>query len=375
MVAFFIKKRKEDENMFITDIYNSSAIATYITESPSNAIPYLGEAYFPTRKMMGIDIKWIKAYKGLGVSLKPSAFDAIPTVRTRGQAQITKEQMPLFRESMVLTEADLFDLARIKDSNDPYLQPVADLLFDDANELKIGADIAVERERMSILAPINGDVKIVIGMDDNVKYSYNYDANGDWKLNNYLALSGTSTWDNASTSTPLDNIRTAVQKLANKGYVATTIISNSSTFNYLLNNDQVKGALVSLSGRAINFIDTDTIIEVIRRTTGLTWIPYDKMYKDSDGTEKKFYPDNYVTILGNTRLGYTYKGTTPEELTSISNFLDIPNPPVDITVLPSGVAIAVQNEYQPSFKVTTTVSQIALPSYEGMDGVFVIKVK
>ena len=55
--------------------------------------------------------------------------------------------------------------------------------------------------------------------------------------------------------------------------------------------------------------------------------------------------------------------------------MDIPQAPVDITVLDSGIAVAIQNEYKPSFTVTTTASQIVLPSFEGMDGIFVIKVK
>lgn len=87
--------------MFINEVFNTNAIAAYMTEAQSNRIPYLGEAYFPNKKKMGIDLKWLKRHKGLGIALKPSNFDAIPTVRPRGQAQTTKEEMPIFRESMV----------------------------------------------------------------------------------------------------------------------------------------------------------------------------------------------------------------------------------------------------------------------------------
>ena len=86
--------------MQLSEVYNTPAIALYRTETASNRIPYLLQAYFPNKKKMGIDLKWLKTHKGLGVALKPSNFDAIPTVRPRGQYQMTKEEMPLFRESM-----------------------------------------------------------------------------------------------------------------------------------------------------------------------------------------------------------------------------------------------------------------------------------
>lgn len=360
--------------MLITDIFNTESIAAFVTEAASNKIPFLGEAYFPNKKKMGIDLQWIKAYKGLGVALKASNFDAIPTIRTRGQAQLTKEQMPLFRESMIIKETDLAELARIKEQNDPYLQPIVDNLYDDASNLINGADISAEKMRMSLLAPVGGDVKITIGLEDNTKYSYNYDPNGAWKATNYMALTNPDSWDNQSTSKPLTDIRTAIQYLASKGITATTIIGNSTTLGYLLENDQVKSALVSITGQTINFLDESTVEEVLRRKLRVEWITYNKMYKDTDGNEKKFYPDNYVTILGSGQLGNTWRGSTPEELTTIGGF-GVPQAPVDITVLPSGVAVAVQSEYKPSFTVTTTASQIVLPSFEGMDGMFVIKVK
>ena len=62
-------------------------------------------------------------------------------------------------------------------------------------------------------------------------------------------------------------------------------------------------------------------------------------YKDYDGTEKKFYPDNYVTIIGSSQLGNTWYGTTPEERTLLDD------PKVDVAVLDRGVAIAVKTDY------------------------------
>ncbi len=362
--------------MLLNEVFNTRAIAAYRTEAASNRIPFMLEAYFPNKKKMGIDLKWLKTHKGLGVALKPSNFDALPTVRPRGQAQMTQEEMPFFRESMVVKEQDMIELARVKDKDDPFLQPVVDSLYDDVNNLLDGAEITAEWLRSQLIAPRGGKPQIKIGLADNMMYTYDYDEGGKWAETNYMSIDGSNDkWDKPETAKPLNDIRKGTQYLSSIGVSPTTIISNSVTFDLLLENEQVKNALISITGQTINFIDESTVQEVLRRKLGLEWILYDKMFTDYDGNQQKFYPDDYVTILGSGTLGNTWRGTTPEELTTLGNFMDIPQAPVDITVLDSGIAVAIQNEYKPSFTVTTTASQIVLPSFEGMDSVYVIKVK
>lgn len=360
--------------LLVSDIFNAEAIAAYYTEDASNKRPFLGEAYFPNRRKAGLDLSWIRSHKGAGISLMPSTFDAMPTLRPRGQAQITREEMPFFRESRLVKERDLIELSRIADMNDPFLENVIDSMYDDTTELLEGAEIAAERMRMNLLAPTDGNVVISIGTADNVIGAYNYDADGSWKTGNYIELTASDTWDNPTTATPFSDITTAVRKLAAKGVVATTIIGTSNTFNMLCSNEQVKAALVSVTGQALNYIDDATVQDVIKRKLGLEWISYDKIYRDYDGTEKAFYPDGYVTILGDSILGNTWRGTTPEELAGRGGLITMPSIPADVKVTDSGIAIAVMSEYKPSVAVTTTVSQIVLPSYEGMNGVICMKV-
>lgn len=362
--------------MQLHEVFNTKTIALYQTETESNRIPFMLEAYFPNRKKMGMDLKWLKTHKGLGVALKPSNFDAIPTVRPRGQVQMTREEMPLFRESMIIKEYDMMELARITDGNDPFLQPVLDGLYDDVSNLLYGAEITAEWLRSQLIAPENGEMKIKIGVADNMLYAYDYDEDGSWKENNYMDIvSAEDKWDAPTTSKPLNDIRKGTQYLSSIGIKATTVISNSTAFDLLLESEQIKNTLTSITGQPINFIDETTVRDVFRRKFGLEWITYDKLFTDYEGEQKKFYPDYYITILGEGQLGNTWRGTTPEELTTIGNFIDIPQAPIDISVLESGIAVAIQNTYKPSFTVTTTVSQIALPSFEGMDSIYVIKVK
>lgn len=355
--------------MNFSDVFTARSLAFRLTQDPTNATPFLGEAFFPVRKKLGIDLKWIKAHKGVGVELKPSAYDALATIRPREGFVIQKEEMPLFREAMKVSEQDMVEIQRALDSNDPYVQDAINHVYDDVNNLVNGARIATERMRMSLLAPVTGDMQIQIGLADNTIYSYNYDPDGAWKTNNYMALISPRTWDNPTTAKPLTDIQTGIDALADNGYTATYAMMTSKTLSYLVEADQMKNALISVTGRVIDYLDRATAKEVFQRKTGLIPIIYDKKYKDVSGFTQKFYPDDYVTIIAGDQVGFTFMGMTPEERTLMGD------PKVDVAVLDSGIAVAIQNIYGPPVRHETTVSQVALPSFEGMDGVFEIKVK
>lgn len=355
--------------MRFSDVFTAQALAFRLTEDPTNATPYLGEAFFPAKKKMGIDLKWIKAHKDVDMELAPSTYDALSVIRPRGGFTVQTEEMPLFRESMKVSEHDEAEIMRAQDSNDPYVQDVLNNIFNDVQTLYGGAKVATERMRMSLLAPVGGNLKISIGNKDNTIYNYNYDSDGAWAATNYAELLSTSKWDAPTTAKPLNDIQTGLDALADKGYSGRYILMNSTTLNLLVSADQIKNALVSITGRAIDYVDKNTAIEIITRKTGLTPIVYDKKYKNYAGTSQKFYPDGYVSIIGDENLGSTWYGVTPEERTLMGDSK------VDVAILDSGVAVAIQNQYGPPVRHDTTVSQIALPSFEGMDALYAIKVK
>lgn len=355
--------------MRLTDVFSAEAVAIRQTSDPSNLTEYAGLAFWPNKKKTGIDLKWIKTHKGLGVALKPSTLDSLATIRPRKGFHAITQEMPFFRESMQIKEQDLAEIQRAQESDDPYLNEVLEHIYNDADELINGANISAERMRMNLLAPVNGNMKLTIGMADNTLYSYNYDEDGSWKATHYMALTGTDTWDNSTSAKPLNDVQEATDYLAGIGVVATYAMMNTKTLNYLVESDQIKNALITTSGKNIDFLDKATAKDVFNRKSGLIPIINDKKYKDYDGSEKKFFPDDYVTIIGSGTLGNTWYGVTPEERTLLGD------PKVDVSVLDSGIAIAVQTIYGPPVQYSTTASQIVLPSYEGMDSVFVIKVK
>lgn len=354
--------------MRIQDIFTARAIALNRTEVESNRIPFLGEQFFPNRKIMGLDLKWIKSHKGLGVALAPSNFDALATIRPRQGFSLVNNEMPLFRESMQVKERDMMEIARIQSASDPYADAVLADIYDDTNTLLDGAEIAVERMRMQLLSAQNGKVQINIGTKDNTIYAYDYDANGTWAGTNYMAIQDNADKWTAATAKPLTDLKNANKALAAKGYTGRYALMTSTTFDYLVSVTQIANALITISGQPVSYIDDETVAEVFRRKTGLTPIIYDKQYIGYDGQPANFYPDNYVTVIGAETLGDTVFGTTPEERTLLGDAK------ADVAILDRGVAVAVQTTYGPPVATATTVSQVVLPSYEMMDAVYVIKV-
>ena len=350
--------------MLLKDVIDSKSIAAVATNDASNAIPYLGLNWFPEQKKTGLDLKWIRTHNGLPVTLKPSNFDAIPVLRAREGLKTEKTQMAFFRESMQITEEDEQEIMRIQDADDPFLPSVLQNIYNDTNTLVRGAEVVPEVMRMSLLMG-----KQITLTSDGVNYTYDYDADNSWKATNYSALTSTAQWSDTANSTPIDDLNRMRKVLAKKGVVARYALMNSNTFEYLLNNAQIRSNILAQNLTANIVVADADVIAAVQNRTGLTIVLYDKMYKDYAGNDAYFFENNYVALLPEGKLGSTFFGTTPEERTAIQ-VAD-----VDVTMYGVGIAIAVKTEYGPPAKTLTTASEIVLPSFEGMDSVAVLKVK
>lgn len=348
----------------IMDLVSAKALTTYWQETVSNRIPYLGEGLFPAKKKMGLDLAWIKGYKGLPIALKPSHFDTKATVRDRIGVKKIETEMPFFREAMTIKERDRQELLRFRENDNQNLySSIINEIFDDRAQLIEGALIQSERMRMQLL--VTGGISIVA---NNVDYTYNYDVDGDWQTNNYEELSGTSLWTDTTNSTPLEDIREMQQKIVDlTGVKPVRAIMTQKTFNYLLQNKSIKIAINPLANGA-NLVREAELKSLLLSELGLSVAVYDKKFKDETGATKNFYPDGYITLLPASTLGNTYYGTTPEEAD-----LQSANFNGDVSIVETGVAVTTINIPHPVNK-ETIVSEIVLPSFERMNEVATIKV-
>lgn len=354
--------------MRITDIFSARAVAARQTEVASNRIPYFGEGLFPSEQKLGLDLKWIKSHKGLPVSLAPSNFDAKSTLRSRQGFGVEKNEMAFFRESMLVKEVDEQNILRVQDANDPYAQDILRNIFDDTDTLVEGARVVPERMRMQLLAPSDGSPGIFIE-HKGVTYKYNYDTDGSYATNNYMAITtAADKWSAVDTADPMTDISTAQDAVEEQtGTRPSILLMSKKTMGYLKKNKVIRSAILAQNMSANIFMTEARVKELFSTELGVRIVVYTKQYKDEAGTAHKFYPDDMVTLLPDGALGTTWYGTTPEQRTLMGN------PGADVSIVDTGIAVAVTVTDDP-VNTKTTVSEIVLPSYERMDETYVIKV-
>lgn len=355
--------------MKLSELFTPQAIAAYFTENPSDAIQPVGAGLFPDRKKAGLDLSWIKGNKGLPISLKPSNFDTKATFRDRIGVSKLEAEMPFFREAYKLDEKDRQEILRVQDSKDPVARSVISRIYDDVNDLVSGANVVPERMRMQLLAPENGNVGINISAN-GVSYVYNYDPDGSWKASNYAEITTEADkWNAPDTADPLKDIQAMQDKIEDAtGSRPDLAIMSRATFNYLVSSEKVRSAILAQNVTANVFLTDPIVREAVAQFLGVDIIVYTKKYRDENKTVHPFYPDNYVTLLNRSASrGNTWYGTTPEEADLLSSNA------ANVSIVGPGIAVMQYTDPHP-VTLYTVVSEIVLPSYEGMDTVGVLKV-
>ena len=346
-----------------TDAFTAPAIAAIVNENASNRIPYLGEGLFPRIQKSGLELKWFKQNLGLPVILKPSAFDANATIRSRQGLEVIDTEMAYFKEAMIVKEQDIQDYENQIEKS-PYAKEILDRNFRDAETLVEGARVVEERMRMSLLANASGKPSISISAE-GADYTYDSDPNDTYHDNNFVELTGTSAWTDLDDSDPLNDIQTAQDAVEGRtGERPSILLISKATMNLLKKNEKIKSAILAQNVTA-NVLMTDARVkEIFSNELGITIIVYAKQYVDENGTTKKFYPDGMATLLPAGTLGNTYKGKTPEEHRSGD---------LKVEIVDDGTAVAVNTSFDP-VQTVTKVSEVVLPSFENMDRTYMLKV-
>lgn len=345
----------------IYEYVNANTIAAYIaTQAGSNKIAYLGPALFPAKKKLGLDLKWIKSHAGLPVTLAIGAFDAKAPIRGRSGFEVLKTEMPFFREAINIGEQDRQEFLKVMESGDQYVKAILNKIFDDSANLVASADVVNERMRMQLLST----GKIVLADKEGRSLSYDY----DFKAANKTTLTGNNMWSN-----PDAPINAQIEEWKNDIMSATgeelrRAVCTRKTLNYLKKNNEILAELKPLAAAQAAPIRDANIIEWFKSAHNISVYTYDKMYTMTvGGTGVKYFPDDVFTLLPEGNLGNTWYGTTPEEADLMSSQA------ANVKILNTGVALTTYEEVNP-VNVVTQVSEIALPSFERADQVFIATV-
>lgn len=352
----------------IFDLVDAKAIGEYVETLKASDEPLLGATLFANKKIIGLDIKFIKGYKQNAIALRPSTLGSRAYVRDRIGGALIQEELPFFREKMVINERLRQELARAKaDASDPYTRSTLEQIFDDAKNLTDGADVQSERERMQLL--FNGKIAISSSDKDGkmVNFNYDYDVDGNWAKKNIKVLTGNAKWSDHTNSNPLQDILNRVDLAAEYGVKLTRAICSPATFRDILTNVNVANMFRNPDGSLKTFGRAQAIQE-IKNLTGVSIAVYGKSFTDEDGKNKYYAEDKAMVFLPDGSLGSTIYGTTPEEIDLMQGFGN-----ATVSVVNTGVAVTTSKSYGPPVTVETIVSELVLPSFERMAEVFVIK--
>lgn len=351
----------------IFDLVEAKAIGEYVDTLTGSEEPLLGETLYSTKKIIGLDLKFVKGYKSNSIALRPSSLGSRAMVRDRIGGAVIQNELPFFREKMVISERLRQELARAKaDATDPYTSSILEQIFDDAKVLTDGANVQAERMRMQLL--FNGKIEVIADDKDGRRpaFKYDYDFDGKWAKNNIVTLTGTAVWSDHTNSNPLKDIQELVDKASNKGTKLVRAICSPTTWSDIIQNANVKAMFKNPDGSQKIFGKNLAITE-IENITGIRIAIYNKSFEDGNGKTMTYAEDRKLVLLPEGAVGATVYGTTPEEIDLMSGFGN-----ASVAIVNTGVAVTTNKTYGPPVTVETIVSELVLPSFERMAEVYVI---
>ena len=332
--------------------------------------PYLGRSKFGVSKQDNLDLAFIKGKSSLPVSLKASAFDAQAELRDGIGFSRVENSMPFFRESIMFTEKEEQMYA---DFNASMVDKGAELLRQVVKkplDLIRGARVVPERMIWQLLAPTDGIPKITTYVNGEVN-TYYYMTSAEetaFKATNFVEIKGDSQWKNANSATPLaDLIKIKKDFAKNTGYNLVRFSMNIETWEELVSAEdtkkQVLGILAYQNG--IRMADEDVVRYLAGK--GIEIEVYNKIYVDENGTSQYFIPTGYVSAQSaGVYLGEFVFGRTPEERSGDATT-------GSLSLVDTGIAVYTYSTNHP-INTHCVVSEIGLPTYEGMDSVVCINV-
>lgn len=341
----------------IYDLVEAPIMASYYNTMSQDRAPFLGEALFPNRKKLGLDLAWIKGAAQTPVVLRPSAFDVEVMPRPRIGFDEFKTEMPFFKESKRLNEYDRQELNKVMEHPNPlYRDEIINRIFDDNIELLDAARVQRERMRMSLLT--TGMISIA---SNGVNLDYDYGMPTNHKI------TVTNKWNAPETSNPFADIQAAQDIIEDEGNVRPTrMLMNRYTWRLLFDSKVIKNNAYVMTNGA-GFINDEAMKGYLMTQVGVTAEIYNKSYVDEKGVKHKYIPDGTVILLPGGSLGTTWFGTTPEESDLMTGSA------ANVAIVDMGVAITTMKRMDP-VNVETKVSMISLPSFELADQIAILDV-
>lgn len=337
----------------IFNLVNAPELTAYWEQFTKDRPPYLGETLFPSRKKLGLDLKWIKGSAGLPIVLKPSAFDAAAVPRPRIGFDRLSAQMPFFKESTYIDEELRQQLNMVMETgNQAYIDSIMNQVFND--EVRLLEAAGSRREMMRMSALTSGSISVIA---NGQSYTYDYGIPEDHKGQ------VTKSWSDP-TADIIGDIRAWQDKIEqDTGVKPTRAVCDNIVWSNIKKNEAISKAIYVVAGGGIMVSDARAKAFLMEELE-LEVTIYTKMYMNDQGKATRYMPADTFVLFPTGTLGNTWFGTTPEE----SDLMGMAATNVSIT--DTGVAVTTMPKHDP-VNVETKVTMISLPSFEAADQVFI----
>lgn len=340
----------------IFDVVTAENISAYWENMTQNRAPYVGEQLFPSVKKLGLNLDWLNGNSGVPVVLNLSAFDAQAIPRARQGFSVTRAQMPYFKESLYIDEELRQQLnIAIEGGSDAYVNTIMQKIFNDNVQLIESARVQRERMRMALLT--TGAISMTA---NGQSVSYDYGVPSGHKKT--AAVS----WKTSSTDIIADIYAWQQTILEDTGVKPTRAICNSTVWNALRNNTNIRNTIFVYSN-GVGTISDAALKSLLAEQLELSVYVNDRLYKNESGTNTKFVPDDTFVLFPAGELGNTYFGTTPEESDLQTGSA------ANVAIVDTGVAVTTMKKLDP-VNVETKVSMITLPSFEASNQILIADV-
>lgn len=342
-------------NQSIYDLVTAANVVAYWLELNINNQPMLGETLFPSKRVVGIKLDWIKGANKQPVALRLAAYDTKAIRRDRRGIEEYTTKMPFFKESKYIDEDMRQKLNTLigNNSNKELINQIIREIFNDEIELITAASISLERMRMEALT--NGTITLA---ENGQAYEYDFGIPADQKI------TATTSWSDptADIITEVNDIKDSMKA---KGVTLTKAVCNSSVIKALRKNNTIKNQIYVLAGGSISSVSEARVLSYLQEETGIVFYAYDNVYVDEAGVEHKYIPNDTVVFLPDGALGSTAMGTTPEESDLMASGI------ADVRIVNNGMAVTGYKTVDP-VNVEMKVSMVALPSFERANEVVVL---
>lgn len=305
--------------------------------------PYLGEALFPARKQLGVEISYLKGNAPKIRPLNLSSYDSKVIPISREAFEKVSTEIPFFKNSLVINEKMRQQLNQVvATDNRNLIQPIVDVIFDDNARLLRNADVTREMLRMQLLT--SGTIAV---SNNGQALALDFGVPEDNKK--------TTNWHDAKTADPVTDIINWLDEVENAtGIRPSSGLINRKTLALWSKADSVKNAVYVFANGTVN-PNSATAQRYVEQETGVTFYVYDKGYKDeTSGEFVKFVADDVVVLFDGSSVGEGVFGTTPEESDLMTGTDAV------VTIVDTGVAITTTKETDP-VTVVTKVSMSYLP--------------